>query len=178
MSFFLFYLQERLADVPALSLDYSLLGIALFLLVLRFFIPKNAETALISGFIFFTIAVQILRSSGEWEYAVVSACLFFAVFCLFFALPKISGGEKKRETAVEEQTITPPREVLTALPKTTPVTEERIPMSAMSVVNEDVKLEYALELLTKLQAKKLNQADRLETDVMRETLGVYRVKGK
>lgn len=171
------YLRLILSYVPLFWLDVSALCFAVLPGIFTLLGGKKKYIVLFSLIVFSLFCgAWAAHPQGGLEYA-LSGGIVFSCLLLFFAtlsdfiLRKIRRGNRKHERKERAEAQVSPRKTEEGNPF---IVAE--PKGDASLMKGDLQLEHALRVLEKLSGKKLSVADRLETDVIRNTINIYRYK--
>lgn len=170
------YLYRIAAYIPLFWLDVAVPVVVLFLAALVFFgVKKKYIYPFSLVFLCLFCGVWGAHPQGGTEYAfsggIVFSCLAVSCITLCDILGKAfrRAREKKREKMKSETHIEPCKAEGTTL-----ITPRE--NGGMPATNGDLQLDHALSVLGKLAGKKLSVTDKMDTDVMRNMIHVYRCK--
>ena len=172
------YFHKILFYIPLFWLDVAAPCVAVVLAVTAFFGCKKKYIFLFSLlFLCLFCGVWALHPQGGAEYALSGGGIFSGLLLLGNILSEILSKSIRRAGEKRAQKRTAPRVVPVpsgAEGTDLAVTPEK--EGGMPGINEDLQLDHALFVLGKLGGKKLSMTDRLDADVIRNMLNVYRYK--
>lgn len=171
------YLHKILSYIPLFWLDVAAPCVAVVLAVITFFGCKKKYIFLFSLlFLCLFCGIWAIHPQGGAEYAFSGGGIFSGLLLLCNTLSEILSKTFRRAREKRAQKITSQTRVAPCEPKGINLTVNPEREGSRTEINDDLQLDHALFVLGKLGGKKLSVTDRLDANVIRNMINVYRYK--